>query len=149
MNYFKGYNKISFIMIDTYFGFDVGTKRTGIAIANSLTNSATGLAVIEHPDTKFDWLKLDELIKDYKPKKIIVGVPLQLNNEMQTMIFIARAFCKKLFKRYGLEVIEVDEYLSSNEAKKQLKYNHSHQNANRSEVDKQSAAVILQTWLNG
>lgn len=136
-------------MIQTYFGFDVGTKRTGIAIANNLTNTARGIAVIEHHDTKFDWLKLNELVKEYNPNKMIVGVPLQLNEEIQEMIFIARAFCKKLKNRYQLEVFEVDETLSSNEAKKQLKYNHFHKNANRSKVDKKSAEIILQTWLNG
>jgi putative Holliday junction resolvase len=42
----------------------------------------------------------------------------------------------------------VDEYLSSIDAKKNLKYNHFHKNANRGEVDKASAQIILQTWLN-
>ena len=135
-------------MIETYFGFDVGTKRTGIAIANNLTNTARGIDVIEHPDTNFDWIKLDKLVKEYNPQKMIVGVPLQLSGEMQTMIFITRAFCKKLENRYKFEVSEVDEYLSSNEAKKQLQYNHYHKNANRSEVDKKAAEIILQTWLN-
>ncbi len=35
-------------MIKTYLGFDVGTKRTGIAIANSLTNQAIGIDVVTH-----------------------------------------------------------------------------------------------------
>jgi hypothetical protein len=33
-------------------------------------------------------------------------------------------------------------------AKNQLKYNHYHPNAERGEVDKRSAQLILQTWLN-
>jgi putative Holliday junction resolvase len=41
----------------------------------------------------------------------------------------------------------IDEYLSSSIAKKQLKYNHYHPNAKRGDVDKRSAALILQTWL--
>jgi putative Holliday junction resolvase len=31
--------------IKTYLGFDVGTKRTGVAIANSLTHTANGIGV--------------------------------------------------------------------------------------------------------
>lgn len=34
--------------IKTYLGFDVGTKRTGIAIANSLTSHASGIETILH-----------------------------------------------------------------------------------------------------
>ena len=34
--------------IKTYLGFDVGTKRTGIAIANSLTGHANGIDTVIH-----------------------------------------------------------------------------------------------------
>ena len=36
------------MIIKTYLGFDVGTKRTGIAIANSLTAQANGIATVIH-----------------------------------------------------------------------------------------------------
>ena len=70
------------------------------------------------------------------------------DGEQQEITFIARSFGKKLAQRFNVEVEFVDEYLSSNEAKKQLKYNHNHINAKRAEVDKVSAQLILQTWLN-
>ena len=42
--------------IKTYLGFDVGTKRTGIAIANSLTSHAIGIeTVIHHKDGSTNW----------------------------------------------------------------------------------------------
>jgi len=34
--------------VKTYLSFDVGTKRTGIAIANSLTAHASGIETILH-----------------------------------------------------------------------------------------------------
>ena len=34
--------------VKTYLGFDVGTKRTGVAIANSLTSQASGIEVVTH-----------------------------------------------------------------------------------------------------
>jgi len=64
------------------------------------------------------------------------------------MTFIAKSFARKLEKRYQIKTELIDEYLSSNEAKNQLKYNHYHPNAERSDVDKRSAQLILQTWLN-
>ena len=135
--------------IKTYLGFDVGTKRTGIAIANSLTSHASGIETILHnKDGSTNWAKLEKAINKHQPDKFIVGVPLDKDNKEQEMTFIARSFGRKLEKRFDKEVIFIDEYLSSSEAKKQLKWHYAHKNADRGDVDKRSAKLILQTWLN-
>jgi putative Holliday junction resolvase len=135
--------------IKTYIGFDIGTKRTGIAIANSLTKQAHGINIVKnHKNGSTNWAELDEIVKAHKANLFIVGLPLDVHGKNQEMTFIARSFGKKLTERYGINVEFVDEYLSSIEAKKQLKYNHNHPNANRGEVDKHSSQLILQTWLN-
>ena len=135
--------------IKTYLGFDVGTKRTGIAIANSLTSHASGIETILHnKDGSTNWVQLEKTINKHQPDKFIVGVPLDKDNKEQEMTFIARSFGRKLEKRFDKEVIFIDEYLSSSEAKKQLKWHYAHKNADRGEVDKRSAKLILQTWLN-
>lgn len=135
--------------ISTYLGFDVGTKRTGVAIANSLTMQATGIKVIKHhKDGSTNWVAFDEIVSAHSINKFIVGLPFDQQGEEQAMTFIAKSFGKKLKNRYQIEVEFIDEYLSSNEAKKLLKYNHHHRNAQRANVDKQSSQLILQTWLN-
>jgi putative Holliday junction resolvase len=135
--------------IKTYLGFDVGTKRTGIAIANSLTAQANGIAtVIHNKDGSTNWIQLEEIIKQHKPNQFIVGLPLDQENKEQEMTYIAKSFGRKLEKRFSIGVVFVDEYLSSSEAKNQLKWHYAHKNADRGEVDKKSAELILQTWLN-
>ena len=135
--------------IKTYLGFDVGTKRTGIAIANSLTAKANGIAtVIHNKDGSTNWIQLEEIIKQHSPNKFIVGLPLDKENKEQEMTFIAKSFGRKLEKRFSIDVVFVDEFLYSSEAKKQLKWHHAHKNADRGVVDKKSAELILQTWLN-
>ena len=135
--------------IKTYLGFDVGTKRTGIAIANSLTAQANGIAtVIHNKDGSTNWIQLEEIIKQHRPNQFIVGLPLDQENKEQEMTYIAKSFGRKLEKRFSIGVIFVDEYLSSSEAKNQLKWHYAHKNADRGEVDKKSAELILQTWLN-
>ncbi len=134
--------------IETYLGFDVGTKRTGVAIANSLTMQASGIEVVSHhKNGATNWEAFDAIIKQHALNLFVVGVPYDKDGKEQEMTFIAKSFARKLTTRYNIEVALVDEYLSSNEAKKQLKYNHHHKNASRGEVDKLSAALILQTWL--
>ena len=137
------------MIIKTYLGFDVGTKRTGIAIANSLTAQANGIAtVIHNKDGSTNWVQLEEIIKQHSPNKFIVGLPLDQENKEQEMTFIAKSFGRKLEKRFSIGVVFVDEHLSSSEAKNQLKWHYAHKNADRGEVDKKSAELILQTWLN-
>jgi putative Holliday junction resolvase len=136
------------VSVQTYLGFDVGTKRTGIAIANSLTRHASGIEVVSHlKNGATNWADFDKIISQHNVNIFVVGVAYQQNGEAQEMTFIAKSFARKLTQRYDVQTALVDEYLSSNEAKKQLKYNHHHKNARRGEVDKRSAALILQTWL--
>mgnify|MGYP000282977641 FL=1 len=135
--------------VKTYLGFDVGTKRTGVAIANSLTNKASGIETIRnHKDGSTNWQQIDQIINKHPPDIIIVGVPYDENNKEQEMIYIARSFGRKIKDRFDIEVVFVDEHLSSSEAKNQLKWHYAHKNADRSEVDIRSAQLILQTWLN-
>ncbi len=135
--------------VKTYLGFDVGTKRTGVAIANSLTNKASGIETVRnHKDGSTNWQQIDQIINKHPPDIIIVGVPYDENNKEQEMIYIARSFGRKIKDRFDIEVVFVDEHLSSSEAKNQLKWHYAHKNADRSEVDIRSAQLILQTWLN-
>ncbi len=135
--------------VKTYLCFDVGTKRTGVAIANSLTNKASGIETVRnHKDGSTNWQQIDQIINKHPPDIIVVGVPYDENNKQQEMIFIARSFGRKIKDRFDIEVVFVDEHLSSSEAKNQLKWHYAHKNADRSEVDMRSAQLILQTWLN-
>lgn len=134
--------------IKTYLGFDVGTKRTGVAIANSLTHTASGIGVVKNnKDGSTNFQGFDEIIKAHNVDLFVVGIALNKDNKNQEMTFIAQSFGRKLSKRYNIKTVFIDEYLSSFDAKKQLKYNHYHPNAKRGEVDKLSAQLILQSWL--
>ena len=135
--------------VKTYLGFDVGTKRTGVAIANSLTSQANGIdTVIHNKDGSTNWKDLKHLISQHNPDAFIVGLPLDKDNKDQEMTFIAKSFARKLEERFNISVFFIDEYLSSSEAKNQLKWHYAHKNADRGAVDKKSAELILQTWLN-
>lgn len=134
--------------IKTYLGFDVGTKRTGVAIANSLTHTASGISVVKNnKDGSTNFQGFDEIIKAHNVDLFVVGIALNKDNKNQEMTFIAQSFGRKLSERYNIKTVFIDEYLSSFDAKKQLKYNHYHPNAKRGEVDKLSAQLILQSWL--
>ena len=74
--------------IKTYLGFDVGTKRTGVAIANSLTSHANGIETVLHnKDGSTNWSQLEAIIQKHSPDAFIVGLPLDEENKEQEMTF--------------------------------------------------------------
>lgn len=135
--------------IETYLGFDVGTKRTGVAIANNLTLQASGINTVRHnKDGSTNWGAFEDIVKKHPPNLFVIGLPFDKEGKEQEMTFIARSFGRKMAERFDIEVVFVDEYLSSSEAKNQLKWHYAHSNADRGDVDMRSAQLILQTWLN-
>jgi len=136
-------------MIKTFIGFDVGKKRTGVAVGNNLTLVARGISVvINNKNGSINWTDIEKILKQYSPSSVIVGVPYKADGSEQEMTFITKSFARKLSEKFKIEHILVDEFLSSNEAKKQLKYSHFHKNSVRGEVDKKSAEIILQDFLH-
>lgn len=135
--------------IQTYLGFDVGTKRTGIAIANSLTCQAKGIKTIKNnKNGTINWQDITNIVKQYPADCFIIGLPLDKENKEQEMTFVARSFGRKIADKFATKVVFCDEYLSSMEAKKQLKWSYLNKNADRGDVDMLSAQLILQDWLN-
>ena len=123
--------------------FDYGTERIGIAVGQEVTRSATPLTTLNTIKGAPDWDKISQLIDQWQPELFIVGLPLNMDGTEGDMCKKARRFGNQLNGRYNLEVIWVDERLSSAEAE-QIK---SEQGIQR-QTDELAAQVILQTWLN-
>ncbi len=131
-------------------GFDVGARRTGIAVGNSLTMSARALHVIEHVNEGMDWSRLDTLRNEWRPQILIVGEPLMLTGEAQPATLRARKFAEQLRQRYGLPVVLVDERSSSKEADARFAAARAKGTARRRDgalQDAIAAQIILERWL--
>ena len=62
--------------IKTYLGFDVGTKRTGVAIANSLTSSANGIETVTHnKDGSTNWSHLEQSSSSITLMHLLLAYP--------------------------------------------------------------------------
>lgn len=136
----------------TVLGFDFGFKRLGIAVGQELTATTQPLATVAVNNQTPDWPRIDELINQWRPQLLLVGLPLHMDGTEQHMTHAARNFAKQLQARYGLTVELVDERLTSSEAHaivadrrrtKQLRRRKSKQ-----AVDAIAAELIIRTWLN-
>lgn len=129
-------------------GFDFGTKRIGIAIGQTLSNTARPLATLPTLDGGPDWAAITALLEQWQPDALVVGLPLDIDDSEQEMTRLARRFGNRLNGRYNLPVHWIGEGFSSMEAEQRLRERDGTIH-DKGEVDRVAAAIILQSWLEG
>ena len=130
----------------TLLGFDFGEKRIGIAVGQSLTGSVTPLKTLQAVNQQPDWAGISALIEEWRPDRLILGLPLHMDGSEQDITQRVKRFGNQLKGRYNLPVEWVDERLSSHEAE-QLLREQGKKRSSKSDIDKLAAALILQSWL--
>ena len=132
----------------TLLGFDFGLKNIGVAVGQELTLTANPLTVIKARDGIPDWDKIEALLDEWQPQLLIVGLPLNMDDSEQEMTAASRRFGHRLHGRFQIPVEWQDERLSTYEALDQLGIRNKMQSNKRGDVDRISAQLILQSWLN-
>ena len=135
----------------TVLGFDVGSRRIGVAIGSAFSVGARALAVVEVRGDGPDWAALDRLQREWRPHGLIVGDPLTLDGDDQPNRKRAQAFARQLHERWHLPVVMVDERSSSVEAAQRFARERAEGRKRRRDaasLDAVAAAVIIERWLS-
>lgn len=129
----------------TYLAFDFGEKRIGSAVGDSITGTARPLATLDGLDAVL------RLIQDWRPKALVVGLPLNEDGGEQAITTKTRAFVKQLEARCQLPVYLADERYSSRAADDVLRSARASGAMNRrvrkGDRDGLAAKIILEQWL--
>ena len=133
----------------TYLGFDFGNKKIGIAVGQLETKIASPLKTLRSLNQVPDWNKIGQLIDEWQPMGLVVGVSRQADGSDNPITPRMLKFCRQLNGRYNLPVFQVDEALSTFEAKQML-YDDVQLSATKlwAVQDQLAAQLILQSWLN-
>lgn len=130
-------------------GLDYGEARTGVAISDALGITAQGLESIEHGESEKKLLnRLEEIIKEYNVEKIVIGYPLNMNATKGPRVQKTDKFIEKLVNRFHLEVIKMDERLTTVSAHRTMQELAIGKDKKRKIVDTISAQYILQMYLD-
>jgi putative Holliday junction resolvase len=129
-------------------GFDYGERRIGIATGQTITRSATPLITLNAINHQPDWAGIQQLIEEWKPDVLVVGIPSHLDGTASELTARAERFSRQLHGRFNLPVHCVNENLTSFEAEHYLQQNKKIGQHNKQEIDRMAAAIIVQTWLN-
>lgn len=132
-------------------GFDVGARRIGVAVGSALSGSARDLDVVPVLEGGPDWPRIESLLRQWQPRRLLVGDPATLEGGDQPARQRARAFAKELRRRFGLVVDLVDERSSSQEAARRFAAERAagaRRRRDAERLDALAAAVIVQRWLD-
>jgi len=129
-------------------GIDFGTKRIGLAITDPLQIFASPLKTVRNHE--FDEF-IEEYLKTESIEEFVIGYPLTLNNKASESVKYINPFIKKLERLFpGKPVHLVDERFTSGMALKTMIDGgvRKRKRQDKSMVDKISAAIILQSFLD-
>ena len=126
-------------------GFDFGLKHIGLAVGQTLINTARPLVVLKAKDGKPRWQEIEEQLAEWRPSYLVVGLPLNMDGTESDMSVRAKKFANRLHGRFGLAVELCDERLSSFEAKSQLAEGRKISQGDT--VDAIAAQLIVESWL--
>ncbi len=131
-------------MIDRFLGFDYGTAKIGIAVGQTITGTASPLTTLRFKQQRPDWHGISELIKEWRPQALVVGIPYDSERPTTEIARLALRFARQLEGRFHLQVHLVDERLSSREARNLI----TRKLKKIETLDSIAAQLILETWLS-
>ncbi len=135
--------------MDRILGIDYGDSRTGIAVSDLMGWTAQGLETISYKGNMSMLLKrIEEIIKEYDIKKIVIGYPRNLNGTIGPRAEKTEDFIKILIDKFGLDVIKWDEWLSTVSAHRDMNDMGVKAKKKRGLVDTIAAVHILQNYLD-
>jgi putative Holliday junction resolvase len=126
--------------------FDFGMRRIGLAIGQTVSQTASPLPLITATDGVPNWKTLTTIIEKWQPCALVVGLPMQLDGSVQPIFFAAKSFARKLKSRYKCPVYFADERLTSIAAEARIKGNIDKITRKQS-VDSIAAQIMLEQWL--
>ncbi|MBO6849656.1 MAG: Holliday junction resolvase RuvX [Marinobacter sp.] len=126
--------------------FDFGTRRIGVATGQQLLGTGQPQAMIPARDGIPDWEVIGQLLAEWQPDLVVVGLPLNMDDSENDMCARARKFGKRLHGRFHVPVEMVDERLTSFEAKGEVMASGGSRDFGRHGVDDRAAVLILETW---
>ena len=132
----------------TVIAFDFGTRRVGVALGNTLTRSARPLATIDARDETARWRAIANVIAEWQPAQLVVGLPTHADGTPHDMTERAQRFARDLGQRFGRPVALVDERHTSEIAKTELRAAGRGSRDERALRDQAAARLILEAWLN-
>ncbi|MAD53827.1 MULTISPECIES: Holliday junction resolvase RuvX [unclassified Idiomarina] len=131
----------------TIIGFDFGTKSIGVAVGQSITGTASILKALKAQDGIPNWNVVEQLLKEWQPERIVVGLPLNMDGTEQPLTQRAKKFGNRIHGRFNIPVDFQDERLTSTAAREALFEREGYRGLEKGKVDSAAALLIVEDYL--
>lgn len=132
--------------MDKIVGLDIGKKRIGISISDIMGLIAHPVETIQREPESLAIDKIKKICKENNVKKIVAGLPKNMNNTIGEQAQDCIDFANKFKDEY--EIIFEDERLTSKQAEYILAQTGRKYTKDKKLVDLKSACIILQQYLD-
>lgn len=129
-------------------GIDLGEKRIGMAVSDPLGLTAQGLPTLETRSEQEALRGIARAARDWKAVRIVIGLPLNMNGSEGAPAAGARRTGAALGKLLSVPVDFRDERWSSRSAERVLLEADLSRGKRRKALDRLSAQIILQNYLD-
>lgn len=131
-------------------GLDYGVKKMGMALGNSITQTARAFDILAMNNGQPDWDNLVGIIKTWGVAQVIVGLPLNMDGSSSMLSKRAHKFARRLAHRLVEQHLPVtvkmcDERLSSIDARA-MAWENGWIEHERDPIDDISACILLSTY---
>lgn len=127
-------------------GIDYGDKRIGIAVTDPLGFTAQGITTLSNSKkTLADELK--KLLEQYKPQKIVLGLPKNMDGSLGFRADATYKFADFLKTLTDSEIIFWDERLTTVSAAHILNQTNTRGKDRKKVIDTVSACIILENYM--
>ena len=126
--------------------FDFGTQKMGMAVGQSLIESANPLALFPMKEGIPNWDELLKIVKQYQPTLFLVGLPLNMDDTESELSTRARKFARRLRHQTNIETLMVDERLTTREARDELDHYQAQGRGKKLSADSIAAALFIESW---
>lgn len=131
-----------------YLALDVGERRIGVALSDETATLATGLDTLTRVGPRKDAQAVAALVRRHGPAAVIIGLPLNMDGTAGAQAEKVRAFVDGLKRHITVPIVERDERLTTVEAHEILRKSGVAWGQRGALLDKVSAVVILQEYLD-
>tara|TARA_B100001029_G_C15033897_1_gene438848 strand:+ start:661 stop:1086 length:426 start_codon:yes stop_codon:yes gene_type:complete len=134
--------------VNRVLGIDYGERRIGLALSDPLKIIAKPFRIIDRNLTPDFITELLLIINENNVNRVVVGLPLNLKGRYSKQTEIVIKFIDELKKIQNIQVIQLDERMSSVAAEKSLIIQNIKLGYNKEKIDETAAAIILQEYLD-
>ena len=132
----------------TILAFDFGSRWIGVAVGDTETRLASPLGMFEAESPSRRMAEIEALLREWRPERLLVGLPLAMDGAEHGMTRRARRFARQLEARFRLPVEFADERLSSVAAESTLRETGRGARKHKQSVHALAAKIILQSYLD-